>query len=233
VSVNSSFVLTGSTRVLAECWPVSLGRRTWYIVRSRARWGDGTIVKSNQAPASFDVVIIREGATQSISVRRQGTFTAYELNWTELQWLNWGRGRGDLLRVQQARGAKEHHQNILWLTNTKVCMTDWWLFCDAPSQWEEQYKCYYVIKFTERAKSSLSPQTSAILVANLCTGSTLVRPTPLHKILHLGPSGYRTPIGAWMICLCQGKYLAGLTGPLAKKYLPGFPLQLIFAKVIR
>ena len=84
MSVNSSFVLTGSTRVLAECWPVSLGRRTWYIVRSRVRWGDRTIVKSNQAPASFDVVIIREGATQSISVRRQGTFTAYELNWTEL-----------------------------------------------------------------------------------------------------------------------------------------------------
>jgi len=156
------------------------------------------------------------------------------MNWTELNCSGLtGGGAEGICSGCSRQGAQKSITKIFYDWRTQKCMTDWWLFCDAPSQWEEQYKCYYVIKFTERAKSSLSPQNSAILVANLCTGSTLVRPTPLRKILHLCPSGYRTPIGAWMICLCQGKYLAGLTGPLAKKHLPGFPLQLIFAKVIR
>jgi len=51
---------------------------------------------------------------------------------------------------------------------------------------------------------------------------------------------WKSPAFAFLSALCSSVFTcigalgtANRTGPLARKYLPGFPLQLIFAKVIR
>jgi len=70
-----------------------------------------------------------------------------ELVYSSTNWSTSGvtRGQGSCPRAQQARNTKQHQQNILWITNTKVC----------------------VIKIDELAKCSLSQRTFASLISSL------------------------------------------------------------------
>jgi len=70
-----------------------------------------------------------------------------ELVYSSTNWSTSGvtRGQGSCPRAQQARNTKQHQQNILWITNTKVC----------------------VIKIDELAKCCLSQRTFASLISSL------------------------------------------------------------------